>query len=59
MYSGVSTDTFLKYITAQELTAEGLLGIAETVADLAELEELEGHRQAILLRIEDIRSNNK
>lgn len=50
MYSGVSTSTFQKHITAQELTAEGIRSIGDAVATLAAVEGLDAHRNAILLR---------
>ncbi|KAF9434950.1 trifunctional histidinol dehydrogenase [Entomortierella beljakovae] len=55
MYSGVNTDTFLKYITSQQLTREGLDAIGDTVMRLAEIEGLEAHRNAVAVRINDIR----
>ncbi|RKP37536.1 histidinol dehydrogenase-domain-containing protein, partial [Dimargaris cristalligena] len=55
MYSGVNTDTFLKHITAQTLTADGLRRIGDTVMDLAEVEELEAHRNAVAIRLADLR----
>ncbi|KAI8052390.1 histidinol dehydrogenase-domain-containing protein [Syncephalis plumigaleata] len=55
MYSGVNTDTFLKYITAQQLTADGLDQLGDTVMRLAEIEGLEAHRNAVAVRLRDIR----
>ncbi|KAF8926794.1 histidinol dehydrogenase-domain-containing protein [Dissophora ornata] len=55
MYSGVNTDTFLKHITSQQLTREGLDAIGDTVMRLAEIEGLEAHRNAVAVRIKDIR----
>ncbi|KAJ1927553.1 trifunctional histidinol dehydrogenase [Tieghemiomyces parasiticus] len=55
MYSGVNTDTFLKHITAQTLTAEGLDRIGDTVMDLAEVEGLEAHRNAVAIRLAELR----
>ncbi|KAG0276314.1 trifunctional histidinol dehydrogenase [Linnemannia exigua] len=55
MYSGVNTDTFLKHITSQQLTREGLDAIGDTVMRLAEIEGLEAHRNAVGVRIRDIR----
>lgn len=55
MYSGVSTDSFLKYITAQTLTRDGLNGLGDTVMALAEVEGLEAHRNAVAIRLRDIR----
>lgn len=50
MYSGVSVESFIKYITTQELTREGLEKIAPTVERLAELEDLEAHKRAVTIR---------
>jgi phosphoribosyl-ATP pyrophosphohydrolase / phosphoribosyl-AMP cyclohydrolase / histidinol dehydrogenase len=55
MYSGVNTHTFVKHITAQTLTSEGLDSIGDCVAMLAEVEGLQAHRNAILIRLKDIR----
>ncbi|KAJ2270371.1 trifunctional histidinol dehydrogenase [Coemansia sp. RSA 451] len=54
MYSGVNTGTFVKHITSQELTREGLANIAQTVMTLAEVEELEAHRNAVAIRLRDM-----
>lgn len=51
MYSGVSVDSFFKLITMQHLSKEGLKNIAPTVQTLSELEELEGHKQAVSIRL--------
>ncbi len=49
-YSGVSVDSFLKKITYQKLTREGLSSIAGTVAAMAEAEGLDAHKNAVLIR---------
>ncbi|KAJ2784599.1 trifunctional histidinol dehydrogenase [Coemansia interrupta] len=54
MYSGVNTATFVKHITSQELTREGLANIGQTVMALAEVEELEAHRNAVAIRLRDL-----
>lgn len=51
MYSGVSVEDFCKFITMQQLSKDGLKAIAPTVEILAELEELEGHKRAITIRL--------
>ncbi|MEE8350516.1 MAG: histidinol dehydrogenase [Acidobacteriota bacterium] len=51
-YSGVSLDTFVKKITFQELTEQGLEELAPTLESLASLEGLEGHRRAVRARLE-------
>lgn len=50
-YSGVNLDSFLKKITFQELTREGLLGIGPAIETMAAAEQLEGHKAAVSLRL--------
>lgn len=50
-YSGVSVDSFLKKITYQKLTQEGLNTISNTVITMAEAEGLEAHANAVRVRI--------
>ncbi|KAJ3182642.1 trifunctional histidinol dehydrogenase [Geranomyces variabilis] len=57
MYSGVNTLTFVKHITSQTLTKEGLDRLGDTVTTLAEAEGLEAHRNAVAIRLKDIRRN--
>ncbi|KAI9143826.1 histidinol dehydrogenase-domain-containing protein [Paraphysoderma sedebokerense] len=51
MYSGVNTHTFVKHITSQQLSKEGLEGIAECVMTLANVEGLDAHARAVGLRV--------
>jgi histidinol dehydrogenase len=55
MYSGVSLNSFLKYITVQSLTEEGLRRLGPYVANMAEVEGLEAHRRAVTLRLQEPR----
>jgi histidinol dehydrogenase len=50
-YSGVSVDSFVKKITYQKLSAEGLQNIAATVVHMAEAEGLEAHAAAVRVRL--------
>lgn len=50
-YSGVSTSSFLKHITSQQLTAEGLKLLGPTVDHLAQIEGLDAHARAVTLRL--------
>ena len=50
-YSGVSLDSFVKKITFQQLTKEGLQNIASTVENMAAEEQLEAHRKAVAIRL--------
>lgn len=55
-YSGVSLDSFVKKITYQELSPEGLSRIGESIALMAEAEKLHAHKNAVTIRLKDIRS---
>ena len=55
MYSGVNSHTFVKHITSQTITKEGLNAIGDAVTILAETEGLEAHRNAVAIRLKDIR----
>lgn len=49
-YSGVSVDSFVKKITFQHITEQGLEQIGSTVEILAELEGLHAHKNAVTIR---------
>lgn len=50
-YSGVSLDSFVKKITFQRLSEEGLRNLGPAVETMAEAEELRAHRMAVTLRL--------
>lgn len=50
-YSGVSIDSFVKKITFQQLTQEGLQNISKTVIAMAEAEGLQAHANAVKVRL--------
>jgi histidinol dehydrogenase len=50
-YSGVSIDSFVKKITFQQLTPEGLKNISKTVMAMATAEGLEAHATAVRIRL--------
>ncbi|MDE3145308.1 MAG: histidinol dehydrogenase, partial [Bacteroidota bacterium] len=50
-YSGVSVDSFVKKITYQKLTQQGLQQIGKTVELMAEAEGLEAHKNAVSIRM--------
>ncbi|MBM3440717.1 MAG: histidinol dehydrogenase, partial [Bacteroidetes bacterium] len=52
-YSGVSVDSFVKKITFQTLSQDGLKAIGNTVVTLAEAEGLAAHAQAVRIRLEN------
>lgn len=53
-FAGVSLESFLKYITYQELTKEGLQSLGPVVEHMAEAEQLVGHKRAVSIRLEFI-----
>ncbi len=50
-YSGLSLDQFMRGMTVQELTREGLAGLSEAVVTLAGLEGLDAHASAVTRRL--------
>ena len=52
-YSGVSVDSFVKKITIQKLTQQGLKNIASTVTLMAETEGLDAHANAVKVRLSE------
>lgn len=51
-FSGVSLDSFVKKISFQQLSREGLENIGETVRQMASAEGLEAHARAVSIRLE-------
>lgn len=51
-WSGVTTSAFMKSITFQEITRDGLLLLAPSVLHMARAEQLEAHANAVLQRIQ-------
>jgi histidinol dehydrogenase len=52
-YSGVSVDSFVKKITFQHITPEGIKNIGPSVEILAELEGLHAHKNAVSIRLKN------
>lgn len=50
-YSGVSIDSFIKKITFQHISPQGLTAIGPSVEILAEAEGLQAHKNAITIRL--------
>ncbi|MDC1462594.1 histidinol dehydrogenase, partial [Polaribacter sp.] len=53
-YSGVNLDSFLKSITFQEITKEGILNIGNTIEVMAAAEGLQAHKNAVTVRLNDL-----
>lgn len=58
-YSGVSLDSFIKKITFQELSAEGLQKLGPSVEHMAAAEQLEGHKNAVSIRLQMLKDTKK
>jgi histidinol dehydrogenase len=52
-YSGVSLDSFVKKITFQKITKEGLQNLGNTIELMAENEELFAHKNAVSIRLKN------
>ena len=53
-YSGVSLDSFVKKITYQELSKEGIQNIGKFIEIMAAAEQLMAHKNAVTLRLESL-----
>lgn len=56
-YNGVNLDSFIRKITFQHLTADGIRHIGRAVEVMADKESLYAHKNAMTLRIKDILNN--
>ena len=50
-YSGVNLDSFLRKITFQEITREGLQNLGKTIEVMAANEHLDAHKNAVSIRL--------
>lgn len=53
-YSGVNLDSFLKSITFQKISKDGLKNIGNTIELMAAAEGLQAHKNAVSIRLKDI-----
>lgn len=53
-YSGVNLDSFIKKITFQEITPDGIRALGPTIQTMAENEQLDAHRNAVTLRLDTL-----
>ena len=57
-FSGVSVDCFLKKITYQKISPRGLQEIGPAIEIMAESEQLMAHKQAVSIRLEQLKREN-
>ncbi|AZJ35860.1 histidinol dehydrogenase [Tenacibaculum singaporense] len=55
-YSGVSLDSFVKKITFQKVTKEGISTIGKSIEIMAAAEGLQAHKNAITVRLKELNS---
>lgn len=53
-YAGVSLESFLKYITYQQLSEAGIRNVGPSVETLAGAEALDAHRRAVSIRLQNL-----
>ncbi|SEG41018.1 histidinol dehydrogenase [Vibrio hangzhouensis] len=58
-YSSLGLADFSKRMTVQELSADGLRGLAPTVVTMAEAEGLDAHKRAVTIRVEKLQQEAK
>ena len=57
-YSGVNLDSFLKQMTFQKISAEGIQDIGPTIEAMAHAEGLQAHKNAVTLRLNDLKNEH-
>jgi len=55
-FGGVSTESFLKKISFQELSSEGIKNIGPAIEFMAEAESLIGHKNAVSVRLKSLQN---
>ena len=58
-YSGVSIDSFIKKITFQQISEQGIRNIGSAIEVMAAAEGLEAHKNAVTLRLNRLNQNNE
>ncbi|MGB5666442.1 MAG: histidinol dehydrogenase [Maribacter sp.] len=57
-YSGVNLDSFMKSMTFQKISPEGIKEIGKTIELMAEAEGLHAHKNAVTLRLDSLKNRN-
>jgi len=55
-FSGVNIDSFIRKITFQEISPEGIINLGPVIEIMAAAEELNAHKNAISLRLEELKN---
>lgn len=57
-YSGVNLDSFMKSMTFQKISKEGIQNIGKAIEIMAEAEGLQAHKNAVTLRLNSLKSKS-
>ncbi len=55
-FAGVALESFMKYITYQQVNEEGIRALGPVVEKMAEAEQLIGHKNAVTIRLDSLKS---
>jgi histidinol dehydrogenase len=55
-FAGVALESFMKYITYQRLTEQGIRTLGPAVEQMAEAEQLMGHKMAVKVRLDSLKN---
>jgi histidinol dehydrogenase len=58
VYGGVSLDSFVKKVTYQKITAEGLKKLGGVIETMAQAEQLQAHKNAVTIRLQKLKKKN-
>lgn len=58
-FSGVNLDSFMKKITFQEISKEGMKNLGPVIETMAAAEELDAHKNAVTLRLKTVGDNGR
>ena len=54
-YNGVNLDSYVRKVTFQELTADGLRRLGPVIEEMAAAERLDAHKNAFTVRLERLK----
>jgi histidinol dehydrogenase len=58
VYGGVSLDAFVKKVTYQKITAEGLKKLGPVIETMADAEQLHAHKNAVTIRLQKLKKKD-
>ncbi len=58
-FSGVNLDAFVKKITFQKISKEGIMNIGNSIELMAEAEQLQAHKNAVTIRVKSLKVESK